>query len=123
MPQPLKKVAFTMYPVTDVPRARQFYEETLGLTAGLVGGEGEMHWVEYDLPGGGCMAISNYGDKQPGTSGGSVAFEVEDLEALIEELKAKSVSFVTELIHGPSCRMIVCLDSEGNSLILHQMNE
>jgi catechol 2,3-dioxygenase-like lactoylglutathione lyase family enzyme len=27
----LSKVAFTMYPVTDMPRARAFYEETLGL--------------------------------------------------------------------------------------------
>ena len=26
-----KKVAFTYYPVTDVARARKFYEETLGL--------------------------------------------------------------------------------------------
>jgi hypothetical protein len=26
-----KKVAFTMYPVTDVARARKFYEETFGL--------------------------------------------------------------------------------------------
>ena len=27
----LKKVAFTMYPVRNVARARRFYEETLGL--------------------------------------------------------------------------------------------
>jgi hypothetical protein len=33
-----KKVAFTMYPISDVPRARKFYEETLGLTPGLAGG-------------------------------------------------------------------------------------
>jgi catechol 2,3-dioxygenase-like lactoylglutathione lyase family enzyme len=26
-----KKVAFTMYPIADVARARRFYEETLGL--------------------------------------------------------------------------------------------
>jgi hypothetical protein len=32
-----KKVAFTYYPVTDVARARKFYEETLGLKAGSVG--------------------------------------------------------------------------------------
>ncbi len=30
----LEKVAFTMHPVTDVARARSFYEGTLGLTAG-----------------------------------------------------------------------------------------
>ena len=27
----LQKVAFTMYPVKDMPRARAFYGETLGL--------------------------------------------------------------------------------------------
>ena len=37
----IKKVAFTMLPVTDVPRARKFYEETLGLTVGLHGGQGD----------------------------------------------------------------------------------
>lgn len=35
-----KKVAFTMYPVTDVPRARKFYGETLGLEAGSTGTHG-----------------------------------------------------------------------------------
>jgi extradiol dioxygenase family protein len=29
-----RKVAFTMYPITDVARARRFYEETLGLQRG-----------------------------------------------------------------------------------------
>jgi extradiol dioxygenase family protein len=29
-----RKVAFTMYPVTDVARARRFYGETLGLAEG-----------------------------------------------------------------------------------------
>jgi len=32
-----KKVAFTMYPITDVPRARSFYESTLGLKLGSHG--------------------------------------------------------------------------------------
>ena len=31
-----KKVAFTMYPVKDAARARQFYETTLGLRRGSV---------------------------------------------------------------------------------------
>jgi hypothetical protein len=26
------------------------------------------------------------------------------------------------IVHGPRCRMITCLDSEGNSIILHQLN-
>ena len=117
-----KKVAFTMYPVTDVPRARAFYEETLGLTAGSVGSHGEGWWIEYDLPGGGCLALTNFtGDKPSDTSGGTVAFEVEDLDRLIADLKAKGVRFKSEVIHSPVCRMAVCLDSEGNAILLHQL--
>lgn len=39
--QMIKKVAFTMYPVTDIERARDFYENTLGLTVGKISDEGE----------------------------------------------------------------------------------
>ena len=76
-----KKVAFTMYPVTDVARARAFYEGTLGLKSGSVGNQGEGWWIEYDLPGGGCLALTNFtGDKPSDTSGGTIALEVEDLD-------------------------------------------
>ena len=114
-----KKVAFTMYPVSDVERARKFYEETLGLTAGMAGGRGGMYWIEYDLPGGGCLAITNTTGEKPG--GGTVALEVEDLDRLIADLKSKGVTFKSDIIHGPRCRMAVCVDSEGNSLLLHQL--
>jgi predicted enzyme related to lactoylglutathione lyase len=117
-----KKVAFTMYPVTDVARARGFYEETLGLKAGSVGNQGEGWWVEYDLPGGGCLALTNFtGDKPSDTAGGTIAFEVEDLDRLMADLKAKGVRFKSDVIHSPVCRMAVCLDSEGNAIVLHQL--
>ena len=119
----LKKVAFTMYPVKDVPRARDFYESKLGLKIGNHGNHGEQWWIEYDLPGGGCFALTNFTPEAPSANaGGTVAFEVEDLDTLIADLKGKKVEFKSDVIHGPSCRMIVCLDSEGNSLLLHQMN-
>ena len=75
-----KKVAFTYYPVTDVARARKFYEETLGLKSGSVCNRGDNWWVEYDLPGGGCLALTNFTKEKPSHSaGGTIAFEVEDL--------------------------------------------
>lgn len=118
----LKKVAYTMYPVTDVARARDFYENTLGLKAGSVGNQGEQYWVEYDLPGGGCIALTNFIPDQPSESaGGTIAFEVEDLDKLIADLKGKGVTFRGDVIHSPVCRMAVCLDSEGNSILLHQL--
>ena len=117
-----KKVAFTMYPITDVPRARKFYEETLGLKRGSMGNQGESYWIEYDLPGGGCLALTNFvPDKPSDSAGGTIAFEVEDLDRLMADLKAKGVTFKGDIIHSPVCRMAVCLDSEGNAILLHQL--
>src|SRR5690606_35735750 len=91
-PLAIKKVAFTMYPVIDVARARRFYEETLGLAVGMAGGQGDMHWIEYDLPGGGCLAISNVtGDQPSSAAGGTIAFEVEDLASLMQHLEEQDV--------------------------------
>lgn len=116
----IQKVAFSLYPIKDSERARQFYEEVLGFKRGLHSPDGT--WTEYDLPGGGCIALYRSDDLEPSAhAGGSVAVEVDDLDALIVELKAKGVKFQTELIHSPVCRMSIILDSEGNALILHQL--
>jgi predicted enzyme related to lactoylglutathione lyase len=117
-----KKVAFTMYPVTNVARARAFYEETLGLKRGSMGNQGEQYWVEYDLPDGGCLALTNFIPDAPSDkAGGTIALEVEDLDRLMSDLKSKGVKFTSDVIESPVCRMAVCLDSEGNSLLLHQL--
>lgn len=114
-----KKVAFTMYPVSDMTRARRFYEETLGLPCGPISND---RWVEYDLPGGGCLAITTVTQQTPSNAaGGTIAFEVEDLAALVADLKAKGVTFPAEHIESPVCWMSVCLDSEGNGILLHQL--
>ena len=104
----LKRVAFTMYPVTDMPRVRAFYEETLGLPPSRNGEKSP--WVEFDLPGGGCLAITNVTPNQPSASaGGTIAFEVEDLPALVADLKTKGVAFAAEGIESPVCRMAICI--------------
>ena len=118
----LEKVAFTMYPVKDAQRARSFYEGTLGLTLGKHSPNGT--WTEYDLPGGGCLALFRTDDIEPSAnSGASIALEVEDLDALNARLKKDGVRFKADMIHSPVCRMSVILDSEGNGIILHQLNE
>jgi len=115
-----KKVAFTMYPVTDMARARRFYEETLGLGEAKVYGP-EM-WIEFDLPGGGCLALTTYGEQTPSNAaGGTIAFEVEDIDALCAELEGKGVTFASDMIHSPVCRMRVIIDTEGNGILLHQL--
>jgi predicted enzyme related to lactoylglutathione lyase len=117
-----EKVAFTMYAVADPARARDFYENTLGLKVGMHGAHGDMHWIEYDLRGGGCIALTNATGKPPG-GGGAIALEVSDLDQLVSDLKAKGVRFEGDIIKGPHCRMANCRDSEGNALVLHQLDE
>lgn len=118
-----KKVAFTMYPVLDMDRARQFYEETLGLPLGNVYADNK--WVEYDLPQGGCFAITNMvpGIEPSAQAGGNIAFEVEDIGALMADLKEKGVQVKMDIFQSPVCRLATILDTEGNSLTLHQLNK
>jgi predicted enzyme related to lactoylglutathione lyase len=122
----LKKVAFTMYPVTDLGRARNFYEQILNLKATAIypqkaGGS----WIEYDLSQGGCFAITGMIENiiPSSSSGGSIAFEVDDLDRLVSELKEKNVEFKLDNIVTPVCKMAVILDSEGNVLTLHQLTK
>lgn len=117
----IKKVAFTMYPVVNMERARQFYEQILKLPLGSISAEGA--WVEYDLPGGGCFAITSLaeGVKPSISAGGSIAFEVENLDNMVTELKSNGVTFKLDTFVTPVCKMAVIIDSEGNSLTLHQL--
>ena len=93
-----------MYPVTEMARARAFYEQTLGLPPSKAGATSP--WVEFDLPGGGCLAITNVSESRPSANaGGMIALEVEDLDALVAGLKAKGVEIAGEGIEGPGCHM------------------
>ena len=119
----IKHIAFTMYLVTDMARARQFYEETLGLR--LTRREAhEFEWVEYDLDGG-TFALTNV--KQGGTpsaeAGGSIAFEVQNVDQMVEQLRGKGVRIKLEPFSTPVCRLAVILDSEGNAVTLHQLTQ
>jgi predicted enzyme related to lactoylglutathione lyase len=118
----MKKVAFTMYPVKDLKRARMFYEDTLGMQVGKISAEGA--WVEYDLPGGGCFALTTLaqGVEPSSNAGGSIAFEVPDIEKLSQKLKSAGVTFKLDTFSTPVCKMAVILDSEGNALMLHQLH-
>lgn len=117
----LQKVAFTLLPVTDSARARAFYEGTLGLAVGSHADNGV--WTEYDLPGGGCVALFRHPDPHhvPRFGGASVAFEVSDLDALNTRLQAAGVRYSAEMVHSPVCRMSVIEDPDGNTLILHEL--
>ncbi|GAB4523182.1 MAG: hypothetical protein Kow00133_11040 [Amphiplicatus sp.] len=71
---------------------------------------------------GGCFAITNFIDDAPRAgAGGAVAFEVEDLDRLMQDFKKKGVEFKSDVIHSPACRMAVRLESEGSFILLRRL--
>lgn len=117
----VNEIAFTGYPVTDVARARRFYEGVLNLKPSTQFEHEGKHWIEYDI-GPGTLAISNMsGDKwKPSGSGPSAALEVEDFDAAINTLREARVKFVVDPMDSGVCRMAIILDPDGNSLAIHK---
>ncbi len=114
----ISKIEFTGTPVTDVGRARAFYEGVLGLqpTREALGGA----LVEYHL-GAGIFTIACLGaDFKPSAHGTFVAFEVEDLDDALERLVAHGVQATSAIIELPTSRFAMVSDPDGNQLMLHE---
>ncbi len=113
----INALAFVGIPVTDMKRAREFYEGVLGLMPDPEM-TGEM-WTEYSI-GPGTLAIASVGDQwKPSEDGTSAALEVENLEDAIARLKERNVPF--EKVDSPVCRMAVIQDPDGNKIIIHKL--
>jgi predicted enzyme related to lactoylglutathione lyase len=107
----INTIAFVGIPVTDIERARDFYEGVLGLKTAeeMMGGK----WIEYAV-GGHTIAIANVGDQwKPSHEGTSAAFEVEDFDQTIQTLRNKGIRFAAEPFETP--------DPDGNKLIIHKL--
>lgn len=117
------EIAFTGYSVTDMNRAKAFYEGVLGLkkSRGFGQFEGEEQWVEYDI-GPGCLALISGGGKDwpPSTTGTAAAFEVDDFDGYVAKLRNRGVPFIFEPRETPVCWMVVVADPDGNRVVLHQ---
>ena len=113
----ITEIAFTGIPVTDMKRAREFYEGVLGLQP-----DPEMTsamWTEYPI-GSGTLAIACIGDMwKPSDQGTSAALEVESLEEAIARLEEKKVAF--EKYDSHVCRMAAIQDPDGNKLVIHKL--
>jgi predicted enzyme related to lactoylglutathione lyase len=115
------EIAFSCYAVTDMPRARRFYEGVLGLKATKVTEHPGGRWAEYEL-GPNALAIGAAPDWKPGPDGCTVALEVEDFDAAISDLRANQVKFRMEPLVLPNCRMAMVFDPDGNSVCIHKRN-
>jgi predicted enzyme related to lactoylglutathione lyase len=115
----IKNLAFVGIPVTDIKRAREFYQSVLGLAVAeeMMGG----NWIEYEV-GDNTLAIANVGAPwTPSDQGTSAALEVENFEETINELRRQDVRFAAEPFETPCCHMAVVHDPDGNKLIIHKL--
>ena len=112
-----KELAFTVYPVKDPKRSRDFYQNTFGLreTANW-----QDKWIEFDV-GPGTLAITDgFSQSTPGAKGAMVALEVDDFAACLQELKSKGVKLAMEPFDTPVCRGVTVSDPDGNEIMIHQ---
>ena len=115
----IKEIGFVAIPITDIPRARKFYEGVLGLQVSdeMMGGK----WIEYAV-GEDTLAIANVSDTwTPSDQGTGAAFEVEDFDQAIDRLRDRHVRFAAEPFETPCCHMAVVQDPDGNKLIIHKL--
>jgi predicted enzyme related to lactoylglutathione lyase len=117
------EIAFTGYPVTDMPRARAFYEGVLGLKPASTFEHEGKHWIEYDIAGA-ALGITNMApDWEPSPTGPSIALEVADFDAAIATLRAAGTPFCMEPVASPVCHMAVVADPDGNSVCIHHRDQ
>ncbi len=115
----INNLAFVGIPVTDIKRAREFYQGVLGLAIAEEMMDG--NWIEYAV-GNNTLAIANVGAQwTPSDQGTGAALEVEDFEETINELRRQGVRFAAEPFETPCCHMAVVQDPDGNKLIIHKL--
>jgi catechol 2,3-dioxygenase-like lactoylglutathione lyase family enzyme len=110
----VERVDFITIPTRDAERSRAWYRDVLGLPA-------DSNNPDELTAGQVTLAFWN-----PETDGlefqpsiGGFALRVPDVEAARRELEEKGVEFVGSDDTGV-CRIAVCLDPDGNALILHR---
>ena len=114
----IKELAFVFHPVTDIARARDFYEKLLGLKTALQVEFGpDQWWIEYDIAGQ-ALAISNaMPDSKPSAS---LTLEVADVDAAYATAKGAGATIAFEMMEFPPCRIFGIKDPDGNQVGLHQ---
>jgi catechol 2,3-dioxygenase-like lactoylglutathione lyase family enzyme len=113
----VESVDFVSVLTQDIPRAKHFYGETLGLP---IETEGEND-MEFTL---GQVTLDVFNPASigqpfaPSTAG--IAIRVPDVAAARAELEAKGVEFDGETRDTGVCHMAFFKDPDGNALMLHR---
>lgn len=116
----IKDIGFVVYAVNDMKKARAFYEGVLGLRVNPeFDGSKNENWVEY-LVGSSAFAIGCSPLWKTSEHGAVAAFEVENFDATMAEIKEAGVPFFMEAQDFPTCHMAVINDPDKNKVMIHQ---
>jgi predicted enzyme related to lactoylglutathione lyase len=113
----VNEAAFFAYPVTDMTRARKFYEGLLGLKP--TAEPTTVPWIEYEL-GNATLGLGNYPGWTPSRDGAMIAFEVDDFEESISELKQAGVPVHYDSTETPICHFAIIRDPDDNAVMIHK---
>jgi predicted enzyme related to lactoylglutathione lyase len=120
----IKEIAFVSYPVSDIARARRFYEEILKLKpAQVTVKDNQNGFIEYWIGQNNehCLAIGAGAPMfKPGKTGATAAFEVDDFESAVKRMAEHKVKTLMPRYDGPVCSMILIEDPDGNQVMLHK---
>ena len=113
-------VDFVSIPATNLQESRDFYANVLGLEVGKTWGEENPLGAEFET---GTVTLALMDVAQLGIEFSPntvpIEFQVDDVPAAREQLEAKGVKFVTDLIDSGVCHQAIFVDPAGNSLALH----
>jgi predicted enzyme related to lactoylglutathione lyase len=113
----ITELAFCCYAITDMTRAREFYEGILNLEPTTVTNTEHGQWIEYEF-GPYALALGCAPGFKPSPDGCAAALEVEDFDAAVAHLKRHNVKWRIEPLATPICRMTMIFDPDGNTVCI-----
>jgi catechol 2,3-dioxygenase-like lactoylglutathione lyase family enzyme len=114
----VERTDFISVPVTDMERAKRFYEETLGLPR-----ISERGFPEYQLGENVSVYLirmEDVGGSYSGPHTAHIALRVPDVAETRRELEAKGVEFEGDILDTSVCHMAFFKDPDGNQFMLHR---
>ena len=113
----VRAIDFVELRVEDMGRALRFYRDTLGMDFPLSGGGAD--WKELASPPV-ALAIGR-GPEPPGSI--VLGLAVDDVDAAVEELRAKGVTILKEPWEADVCYRAIVQAPDGNVLMLHRRKD
>ena len=113
----VEHVDFVSFLTQDIPRAKHFYSDVLGLEIETQG-ESDMEFRA------GQVTLDIFDPSSIGRpfapSPAGMALRVRDVDAARAELEQKGVVFDGDTVQTSVCRMAFFKDPDGNALMLHR---